>query len=234
MWLHAAETHHAPRCTSLRQQWSPVSRSVSTAAALTWVPAAAVGSLALAAGVLSDAGRLNPGAERSPFSWVAAAAALLAAACAARLARGGNAPRRLLLAALLALVAVDEAVGLHERFAADLDARRVAISWPAAALGTEVALLVAAGFLLALEARRPSAFAVAAGVALLGAALAMRFGGGALAALHHLPRGETRRAGEAAAHGLALSGWVLVAGGLLAQAQARARTRTSSAALRER
>ena len=51
-------------------------------------------------------------------------------------------------------------------------------------------------------------------MALLGTALAMRFGGGILAVLHHLPAGETRRSGEAGAHGFALAGWVLVAAGL--------------------
>ena len=111
------------------------------------------------------------------------------------------------------LIAVDQAAGLHERFASDLDARRVALSWAGVAFATGALVFVAAGVLLALEARSPTPLAVAAGVALLGTALAMRFGG-VLAVLHHLPAGETRRSGEAAAHGLALCGWVLVAAGL--------------------
>jgi hypothetical protein len=174
----------------------------------------AVGGLALATEVFSDAAWLKPGAERSPFSWAGALATLLAAAGAVSLSRTGNTRRRLLLAGLLALIAVDQAFGLHERFAEDLDARRVAISWAGVALAAGVLVFVAAGVLLALEARSRTPLAIAAGVALLGTALAMRFGGGVLAGLHHLPAGETRRSGEAAAHGLALAGWVLVAAGL--------------------
>jgi succinate dehydrogenase hydrophobic anchor subunit len=173
-----------------------------------------VGGLALAVGVLSDAAWLKPGAERSPFSWAGALATLIAAVGAASLARTANTWRRSLLAVLLALIAVDQAAGLHERFADDLDTRRVAISWAGAAFVVAVLVFVAAGVLLALEARSPTSLAVVAGVTLLGTALAMRFGGGVLAVLHHLPAGETRRSGEAAAHGLALAGWVLVAAGL--------------------
>jgi hypothetical protein len=191
-----------------------VSRPASTGVVLAWLAALTVGGLALAAGVLADGGWLNPDAERSPFSWAGALATLLAAAGAASLARTGNAWRRLLLAGLLAMIAVDQAVGLHERFAADLDTRRVAVSWDGVAFAAGALVLVAAGVLLALEARRRTPLAVAAGVALLATALAMRFGGGVLAVLHHLPAGETRRSGEAAAQGLALSGWVLVAAGL--------------------
>jgi hypothetical protein len=192
----------------------PVSRPASTGVVLAWLAALTVGALALAAGVLADGGWLNPDAERSPFSWAGALATLLAAAGAASLARTGNAWRRLLLAGLLSVIAVDQAVGLHERFAADLDTRRVAVSWDGVAFAAGALVLVAAGVLLALEARRRTPLAVAAGVALLATALAMRFGGGVLAVLHHLPAGGTRRSGEAAAQGLALSGWVLVAAGL--------------------
>jgi len=199
--------------------------SRNTGVALIWLLAAVVGVLALAAGLLSDASWLNPDAERSPFSLAGALATLLAAAGAASLARTGNTWRRLLLALLLALIAVDQAVGLHERFAADLDARRVAVSWAGVAFAGGALVLVAAGVLLALEARSRTPLAVAAGVALLGTALAMRFGGGVLAVLHHLPAGETRRSGEAAASGLALSGWVLVAAGLYARSATQSRVR---------
>lgn len=191
-----------------------MSRSRNSGVAFVWLMAAIVGAAALAAGVLADSGWLTPGAEGSPFSWAGALATFLAAAGAASLARTGNTARRLLLAVLLALIAVDQAAGLHERFADDLDARRVVISWAGAAFVVAVLVFVAAGVLLALEARSPTSLAVVAGVTLLGTALAMRFGGGVLAVLHHLPAGETRRGGEAAAHGLALSGWVLVAAGL--------------------
>ena len=191
-----------------------MSRPPNTGVAVAWVTAAVVGAATLATGVLSDASWLKPGAERSPFSWAGALATLLAAAGAASLARTGNAWRRLLLAGLLAVIAVDEAVGLHERFAADLDARRVAVSWDGIAFAAGALVLVAAGALLALEARTRTPLAVVAGVALLATALAMRFGGGVLAVLHHLPAGETRRSGEAAAQGLALAGWVLVVAGL--------------------
>jgi len=191
-----------------------VSRPHNTGVALVWLIAASVGAAALVAGVVSEGGWLNADSEGSPFSWAAALATLLTAAGATSLARTGNAWPRLLLAGLLAVIAVDQAVGLHERFAADLDTRRVAVSWDGFAFAAGALVLVAAGVLLALEARRRTPLAVAAGVALLATALAMRFGGGILAVLHHLPAGETRRSGEAAAQGLALSGWVLVAAGL--------------------
>jgi len=202
-----------------------MSRRGNTRIGLLWLTAAVVGAAVLAAGVLVDGGWLNPDAERSPFSWAGALATLFAAAGAASLARTGNAGRRLVLAGLLALIAIDQAVGLHERFAADLDTRRVAVSWDGVAFAVGALVLVAAGVLLALEARTRTPLAVAAGVALLATALAMRFGGGVLALLHHLPAGETRRGGEAAAQGLALSGWVLVAAGLYARSSTQSRVR---------
>jgi hypothetical protein len=61
-----------------------------------------------------------------------------------------------------------------------------------------------------------------AGVVLLAVALAGRLGGGALAALYHLPDGDPRRVGEAAMEGMALSGWVLVAAGLFGRVRVRA------------
>jgi hypothetical protein len=191
-----------------------VSRPHNTGVALVWLIAASVGAATVVAGVVSEGGWLNADSEGSPFSWAAALATLITAAGAASLARTGNTRRRLLLAALLALIAVDQAVGLHERYAADLDARRAAAGWAGAAFAAGALVFVAAGVLLALEAGNRTPLAVAAGVALLGTALALRFGGGVLAVLHYLPAGETRRSGEAAAHGLALSGWVLVAAGL--------------------
>jgi hypothetical protein len=202
-----------------------VSQRTSTGVVLAWLAALTVGGLALAAGVLADGGWLNPDAEGSPFSWAGALATLLAAAGAASLARTGNAWRRLVLAGLLAVIALDQAVGLHERFAVDLDARRVAFSWDGVAFAAGALVLVAAGVLLALEARTRTPLAVVAGVALLATALAMRFGGGVLAVLHHLPAGATRRGGEAAAQGLALSGWVLVAVGLYARSSTQSRVR---------
>jgi hypothetical protein len=205
-----------------------VPRPPSTELALTWAPAAAAGSLALAASLASDTSWLKPQAERSPFSWLAAAAVVAAAAGVLRLARDRCAARRLLLAALLAALAADEAFGLHERFAADLDARRVALTWPAAGLAADALLLLVAGVLLVAEARGLRSATVAAGVALLAGALAMRFGGGVLAGLHRLPAGDARRTGEAVAQGIALAGWMLVAGGLLARAPARARTQAAT------
>jgi len=78
--------------------------------------------------------------------------------------------------------------------------------------------LLAAGVLLALEVRRSRTIGVTAGVALLAVALSMRLGGGVLAALHHLPQGALRHDGMAVSHGLAVSGWVLVAAGLITRA----------------
>ena len=183
-----------------------------------WVAGAALGALALVAGSVSDVRCLEPGAERSPFSWVAALAILLAAVCAALLARDGRSGPRLLLAAALVFVALDEAFGLHERFADDLDARRLSLGWPTAAAVAEAVALIAAGLLLALEARRKRETPlVVAGVLLLAVAFAARLGGAVLIEVLQFPTGGARRAGEAAAHAAALSGWILVAAGLLAR-----------------
>ena len=209
-----------PTTTPTSSDQHRVSRPSSRVGALIWLAAVSAGALAISAALAADPEWLKPGAERSPFSWAGATAALLTAAGAVSLARTGSAGRRLLLAALLTVIAADQAFGLHEQFAADLDARRIALSWDTVVLAGEALLLVAVGLLLALEARRRRHVSVAAGVALLGVALAMRFGASVLAALHELPAGETRRGGQAAAHGLALSGWVLVAAGLLACARA--------------
>ena len=185
--------------------------------------AAALGAFALAAEVASETAWLRPGAERSPFSWVAAIATLVAAVCAAALARRGRAVPRLLLAASLTVIAIDEAVGLHERFAGDLDARRIALNWTSAAFAADTVVLVGAGLLLAVEARaRPREPLLVAGVALLAGALAMRFGGGLLAVLHRLPSHGARHDGEAAAHAFALTGWLLVAGVLVSRLRGRA------------
>lgn len=175
-----------------------------------------LGALALVAESVSSTTWLKPGAERSPFSWAAALAILLAAVCAALLARHGRSGLRLLLALALLFVALDEALGFHERFADDLDARKFSLAWPTVAAAGEAVLLVVAGLLLALEARsKRETPLVVAGVLLLAAALAARFGGAVLIGLHHFPAGGIRRTGEATAHGAALSGWILVAAGLL-------------------
>ena len=127
----------------------------------------------------------------------------------------------MLLATLLVVIGLDEAFGLHERFAADLNVHSLALGWSGVALAVDAALLGVAGLLLALEARVSREALLVGGVALLVVALTARFAGGALAALHQLPTGEPRRTGEATVEGMALSGWVLVAAGLLGGALTR-------------
>ncbi len=179
-------------------------------------------ALALTAEAVSQSPWLKPSAERSPFSWAAALTILFGAGCAVVLARRNHGWQRVLLAILLVSIGLDEALGLHERFAADLDARRVSLGWSSVALAVEASLLGAAALLLALEARIGRESLLVAGVVLLAVALAGRLGGGALAALHQLPGGDPRRVGEAAMEGMALSGWVLVAAGLLGRVRVRA------------
>ncbi len=190
--------------------------------ALAWLAAATFVALALTAEAVSQSPWLKPSAERSPFSWAAALTILFGAGCAVVLARRNHGWQRVLLAALLVSIGLDEALGLHERFAADLDARRVSLGWSSVALAVEASLLGAAALLLALEARIGREPLLVAGVVLLAVALAGRLGGGALAALHHLPGGDPRRVGEAAMEGMALSGWVLVAAGLFGRVRVRA------------
>ncbi len=199
-------------------QFVDVSRAASRPPAWVWPAVLVVGLLDLAAGLGSRSWWLNPAAERSPFSWAAALAVVVAAACVAVLATRSRGKARLVLAAGLAFIAVDEALGLHERLAADLDARAlVKLEWCTCALIGYTLLLGAVAVLLLLEmrsARRPPTMLLA-GVVLLAAALGARFGGALLAGLHELPAGETRDAGEAAANAFGLMGWVLVASGLL-------------------
>jgi hypothetical protein len=187
-----------------------------------WLGAAVVGSLALAAGLAGRTRWLNPAFERSPFTWASVLATLVAAVCAAVLARRDRGKSRLFLAVGLAYIAVDDALGLHERFAADLDPRALAsFEGGALPLVANTLLLGAVAVLLLLELRsaRPASALIAAGTALLAVAVAARFGGGALAAIDGLPAGEPRAAGEAAMHACGLSGWMLVAAGLLVRAR---------------
>lgn len=189
-----------------------------------WPAVLVVGLLDLAAGLHARSTWLDPAAESSPFSWGCALVVLAAAACAVVLATRGRRNARILLAAGLTFIAVDEAFGLHERLAADLDARAlVSLQWSGAALVGYTILLFAVGVLLLLEidpGRRYPALLIV-GLVFLVAALAARFGGAALAAFDQLPQGGTRDAGEAAMHAFDLMGWVLVAAGLLVVVRAR-------------
>jgi hypothetical protein len=196
-------------------------RGAARGRALAWLAAATFGVLALTAEAAFRSPWLKPSAERSPFSWVAAATIFVGAGCAVALARRDRGWQRVLLAMLLVVIGLDEAFGLHERFAADLNVRRVALGWSSVALAADASLLGAAALLLVLEARAGRESLLVAGVVLLAVALTGRFGGGVLEALHHLPKGDPRRAGETAVEGMALSGWVLVAAGLLGGALGR-------------
>lgn len=186
-----------------------------------WLGAALLGALALAAGIVARTWWLNPGFPHSPFRWASMLATLVAAVCAALLARRDRSTPRLLLALGLAYIATDTALGLHERFAADLDPRALATleDGAVALLGTTLLLgVVTVLLLLELRPGRRGTAMIAAGTALLVLAVAARFGGGALAALHRLPAGEPRTAGLAAMHACGLSGWLLVAAGLFVRA----------------
>lgn len=189
-----------------------------------WPAVLVVGLLDLAAGLHERSTWLDPAAESSPFSWGCALVVLVAAVCAVVLATRGRRIARLLLAVGLLFIAADEAFGLHERLAADLDARALeSLSWSSAALVGYTVLLGAVGILLVLEIRSSprSATLLAAGLVLLVAALVARFVGAALAGLHQLPHGGTRDAGEAAMHAFDLMGWTLVAAGLLVLVRSR-------------
>jgi hypothetical protein len=175
--------------------------------------------LALVAGLLGYGGRLDPAAEGSPFSWAGAAGAALAALAAAWAARRWpeGRVRRAALALGLLVVAVDDAFGLHERFADDLDPR-AAIG--GSGLGSGILGMAAYGLVLAgvvaligleLRGERRARPMLTAGLTLLVTALVARVIGGALAAGGGLPHGTVRHAGEAADHAAKLGGWILVA-----------------------
>lgn len=191
-----------------------------------WLGTAVVGVLALAAGLAARSWWLNPAFQRSPFRWTSILAILIAAGCAVVLARRERGKPRLLLAIGLAYIAVDNALGLHQRLAADLDLRALtSLEGGAVPLVANTLLLGVVAVLLLLELRlaRPASAMIAAGTALLATALAARFCGGALAALDGLPTGEPRAAGEAAMHACGLAGWMLVAAGLLVRAREASR-----------
>jgi hypothetical protein len=187
-----------------------------------WACAVLAALLALVAGLLGYGGRLDPAAEGSPFSWAGAAAAALAAV--ATLAAGVRWPTRRIRRAALALgllsVAADDAFGLHERFADDLDPgsaiRGGALSWGTVGMAAYGAVLAGVVALLALELKgeRRARPMLAAGVALLVAALVARVAGGVVAVLGGVPHGSVRHAGESADNAAKLAGWVLVAAAL--------------------
>lgn len=185
----------------------------------------AVGALEVFAGLRYDhVSWLNPAEGESLFRWIGAAATAVAAVCAAALARRGRSASRVLLAVALAYLAFDQALDLHKRFGGDLDVRVLtSLDWNAGLLVANMLLLAAVGLLLVVEVRsdrrRPPLVAV--GTALLVTALGARFGGAVVAALHGLPSGQPRVAGEAAMHACALSGWLLVAAGFVVHARPR-------------
>ena len=96
----------------------------------------------------------------SPFSWACALAVLAAAACVTVLAMHGRRNARITLAMGLVVIAVDEAFGLHERLAADLDLRALeTLTWRTCALVGYTILLGVVAILLVIEirsSRRPT------------------------------------------------------------------------------
>jgi hypothetical protein len=187
-----------------------------------WACAAVAASLALLAGLVGFGGRLDPAAEGSPFSWAGAAAAVLAAFAAAAAGRRWSSGRirRAVLALGLLVVAVDDAFGLHERFADDLDPRSAmggsGLGWGGLGMAAYGVVLVVVVTLLGLElmGERRARPMLSAGLTLLMAALLARVIGGALAAAGGLPHGPVRHAGESADHAAKLAGWMLVAAAL--------------------
>ena len=146
-------------------------RGAVSGPALAWFAAATLGVVALTAQVISHSAWLKPSAEQSPFSWAAAVTIFVGAGCVVVLARRGRGRQRVLLATLLVVIGLDEAFGLHERFAADLNVHSLALGWSGVALAVDAALLGAAGLLLALEARVRREALLVGGVALLAVAL---------------------------------------------------------------
>ena len=184
-----------------------------------WLCVFAVGGLELVAGFYDGTSWLSPASGSSVFRWIGAVSTAIAALCAVALARRGRSASRLLLAAGLGYVAIDQVLGLHERFGADLDARALtSLHWNGGLFVLQILLLGGVCLLLVREARlaQVGSALIAAGTALLATAIGARFGGGALAALDQLPDGEPRQAGEAAMHACGLCGWLLVAAGLAA------------------
>ena len=185
-----------------------------------WACAVVAALLALAAGLLGYSGRLDPAAARPGHRPGAAGllAAVAAAGAAIRWSRGRA--RRAVLALGLLCVAADDALGLHERFADDLDPRSAirgsGLGWGVAGMACYGIVLAVVVTLLALElsGERRARPMLTAGVALLVLAVGARLAGGALAALGGLPHGPVRHAGESADHAAKLAGWVLVAAAL--------------------
>ena len=159
--------------------------------ALVWPAVLVVGLLDLVAGLGARSWWLDPAAESSPFSWACALAVLAAAACVTVLAMHGRRNARIALAMGLVVIAVDEAFGLHERLAADLDLRALeSLTWRTCGLVGYSILLGAVAILLVLEIRssrrRPTL--LIAGLVLLVVALGARFGGAASSRGRRAPR----------------------------------------------
>jgi hypothetical protein len=139
-----------------------------------------------------------------------ALSALLTAAAA--FSRAGIRPRRIVLSASLAFLAVDDALGLHDRIRALPGATAAAA---AAAFGAILALVLV---LLSGEARRAQVAAqrlLVVGLLALVAGVVVRLIG-AFFTLEGAVGGTTKAVGVAVEQGLDLGGWILVAAGLLA------------------
>jgi hypothetical protein len=166
--------------------------------------------------------------EGSLLDWLSVAAVVAAAAaagmCAARLPHHRH--RYVLLAAILAFLAVDDAVGVHERVTAAL-AGSLNISGRGDALFLLPylpMLAVAFGLLLAAarEAGPPARKLIRLGLALLAAGLALRVAAALVAAAGIALPSWQRTLGIAAMHDAEVAAWVLLASGLASAALALA------------
>jgi hypothetical protein len=139
-----------------------------------------------------------------------ALSALLAAVAA--FSGAGIRPRRIVLSASLAFLAVDDAMGLHDRI------RALPGTTAAAAAAAFAAVLALVLVLLSGEARRTHVAArrlLMVGLLALVAGVVVRLIG-AFVTLEGAVGGTTKAVGVAVEQGLDLGGWILVAAGLLA------------------
>lgn len=132
--------------------------------------------------------------------------------------RAGIRPRRIVLAAALAVLAVVDAMSLHDRI------RALLLPTEAAAGASFAAVLVLVFVLLTAEARRTHVAArrlLIAGLLALTAGVAVRLVG-AFVTITATVGGTAKAVAVAVEQGLGLGGWILVATGLLAALLERA------------
>jgi hypothetical protein len=176
------------------------------------------------------------GREGGALDWLSVAAiAAVAVAAGFAAARVRDRRRRFaLLAALLAFLAIDDALGLHERMTAAV-AGWLGVSGRGDALFLLPylpLLAVAFGLLLSAtrEAGRQARAVMYFGLALLAAGLVLRVAAALVAATELMPAPWQRTLGVAAMHDAEVAAWVLLASGLASAASALAAERRAAVA----